>query len=90
MTGQISSEIYPKYRVVRRYDRYHVEVKISELHAWKPATDWWGSSTGTYPEVTRIRSNEEEAIAEASRLRDKAVLNHKRKTDVEVVWGPEP
>lgn len=85
----MTEDIYPKYRVVRKHDEYHVEVKKHSGHIW---------TLLIYEDVVfgvkcirkQIFKDKKEAIRRAERLTNDAILAHKRNTDTEVVWGPKP
>lgn len=85
------TDIYPKYRVVRRHDEYHVE----ELRCPEPFGKWetkrgFIATIFSVAEAYMKYSKEKEAISKAAELSEKSKLEHKRKTDTAVVWGPEP
>lgn len=83
------TDMYPKYRVVRKYDEYWVEVKTSPTSDCGPAKEII-AGIGYAGCVAVKRSKEKDAVSKAESLRDEAILEYKRKTDIEVVWGPEP
>jgi len=84
-----SPDIYPKYRVVRKYDHYVVEKQPSSGGAWEPfkRTDY---SYGFVTEYTATFKKEKEAIEEATKLSERSLQRHLRNTENTVVWGPSP
>ena len=85
----MTEAIYPKYRVVRKYDEYHVEVKRSKSQKWTLLT-YEASVFGAKYFTELIFKDKKEAVRRAERLTNDAILAHKRNTDTEVVWGPKP
>lgn len=85
----MTEDIYPKYRVVRKHDEYHVEVKKHSGHIWTLLA-YEAQVPGVKYFTELIFKDKKEAIWRAERLTNDAILAHKRKTDTEVVWGPNP
>jgi len=85
----MTEDIYPKYRVVRKYDEHHVEVKRHNGDIWSLLT-YEDVVFGVKCSRKQIFKDKKEAIWSAERLANDAILAHKRNTDTEVVWGPKP
>lgn len=85
----MTNDIYPKYRVVRKYDIFIIETQSLPYTAWVP----YGAMAHAFELSAKhdyVYNSEREAVKIAKQLVKEAELKHKRKTDVEVVWGTEP
>lgn len=85
----MTNDIYPKYRVVRKYDIFIIETQSFPYADWVPYSIM-GNVFGLPAKYSYEYSSEREAVKMAKQLTREAELKHKRKTDTEVVWGPEP
>lgn len=83
------NDIYPKYRVVRKYDIFIIETQRFPYADWVPYSIM-SNVFGLSAKQSYEYSSEREAVKMAKQLTLEAELKHKRKIDVEVVWGPEP
>lgn len=83
------NDIYPKYRVVRKYDIFIIETQSFPCTTWVPYSTM-AHAFGPAAKRSYEYSSESEAVKMAKQLVKEAELKHKRKTDVEVVWASEP
>jgi hypothetical protein len=90
----VSSDVYPKYRVVKTYDGYKVQTTSESEESWerRKLAAPWGAGDSRWSDITwEVHWFKLFAVLSAKRLINRDRKDRERKLyEKRSVWGPEP